>query len=131
MRIMLDTNILISASLYEQSNISFMVEYIADNHYLVLCDVIINEVKDVYKRKFPSKIKNIDLFLTKFPYELVYAPTYLSDVPDIRDSSDKPILASAIIEDIDILITGDKDFSEIEIKHPQILTPSQFTKQYM
>ena len=130
MRIMIDTNVLISASLFEKSKIAEMVEHIADNHYLILCDVILDEMKSVYKRKFPNKIKNVDLFLTKFPYELVYAPTYLDDTPDIRDLSDKPILASAILEDVDILISGDNDFSEVEIDRPEILTPAEFLERY-
>lgn len=44
----------------------------------------------------------------------------------IRDESDYPILYTAILEDVDILITGDKDFLDIEIERPEILTPAQF-----
>ena len=35
---------------------------------------------------------------------------------DIRDIKDYPVLYTAIIEDIDILVTGDKDFSDIDIE---------------
>ena len=89
---------------------------------------MIDELKEVTRRKFPHKLKQLDEFFTNLPFELVYAPAYyqLENIPDMRDDKDKPILASAIIEDVDILLTGDKDFSVIDIDRPQILTPSEF-----
>jgi predicted nucleic acid-binding protein len=37
---------------------------------------------------------------------------------------------SAILADADILITGDKDFSGLEIEKPEILTPAEFMRRY-
>ena len=39
----------------------------------------------------------------------------------MRDVYDYPILATAILEDVDVLITGDKDFAVVDIDHPEIL----------
>ncbi len=44
---------------------------------------------------------------------------------------DYPVLNTAIIEDVDILVTGDKDFSDVEIEKPEILTPSEFAEKYI
>ena len=44
---------------------------------------------------------------------------------------DYPVLYTAIIEDIDILITGDKDFSDINIHKPEIMSPSQFMENFL
>ena len=41
------------------------------------------------------------------------------------------MLYSAISADVDILITGDKDFSAVEVEKPEILTPSQFNEKYL
>ena len=49
----------------------------------------------------------------------------------IRDEKDYPVLYTAIAEDVDILITGDKDFSEVSIERPDILTPAEFIEQYV
>ena len=108
-----------------------MVENIADNHEIVLCDVIVKELKFVYKRKFPDKVKNLNLFLAKFPFKLVHAPSSFNGIPIIRDRSDRPILASAMSEGVDILISGDRDFIEMDIDYPDILTPAQFCDRYM
>jgi predicted nucleic acid-binding protein len=50
---------------------------------------------------------------------------------NIRDAEDYPVLYTAIIEDVDILITGDKDFANIEIENIEILTPSDFMDKYL
>ena len=44
---------------------------------------------------------------------------------------DYPVLYTAIIEDIDVLITGDKDFSDIEIDKPEIMTPGEFIEEFL
>ena len=37
----------------------------------------------------------------------------------IRDAKDQPILNAAIVFDVDIGLTGDKDFLSLEIEHPR------------
>lgn len=49
---------------------------------------------------------------------------------EIRDINDYPVLYTAIIEDIDILLTGDKDFLDIKIEKPDILTPAMYLKRF-
>ena len=43
----------------------------------------------------------------------------------IRDIMDRPILRSAVVSDVDIILTGDKDFLESGIEHPRMMTPSE------
>lgn len=44
---------------------------------------------------------------------------------------DYPVLYTAIVENVDILITGDKDFSDILIEKPEIMTPAEFIEKYL
>ena len=44
----------------------------------------------------------------------------------IRDEDDRLILRAAVNAEIDIIISGDKDFLESGIRDPAILTPGQF-----
>lgn len=65
-------------------------------------------------------------------FEYVYTPKEIeSGLFDIRDVKDYPVLYTAIIEDVDILVTGDKDFKDIDIEKPQILTPAEFMEEYL
>jgi len=49
---------------------------------------------------------------------------------EIRDEKDYMVLHTAILADVDILITGDKDFEDIKIERPEILTPKRFLEKY-
>jgi putative PIN family toxin of toxin-antitoxin system len=131
MRVMLDTNVLVSAIVFPNERMDSLIYKAVLDHQLVLSSYIIDELLDVTKRKFPQKIKDVDLFLMRLPYELVYTPREQNyDFFHIRDIDDYPILYSAIIEDIDIFITGDNDFGNIEIEKPEIITPSEFLEKY-
>ena len=54
-----------------------------------------------------------------------------SKYPQIRDINDIPILANAIESRTDILITGDKDFQNIKLTKPQIMTPRKYFDKYI
>ncbi|MCM3760156.1 putative toxin-antitoxin system toxin component, PIN family [Alkalihalobacillus oceani] len=131
MRIMIDTNILISAILFPNSHMDGILRIITEKHKLVLSSFVVNEFFEVVKRKFANKVKLADRFLVSLPFELVYTPKNIEEgMFEIRDSKDYPVLYMAIVEDVDILITGDKDFFDVEIERPEILTPTQFLERY-
>lgn len=54
MRIMLDTNVLISALLFPGTKMDAMMNYIFTNHQLVLSSYVVDELKNVVRRKFPG-----------------------------------------------------------------------------
>ena len=58
-------------------------------------------------------------------------PTYVENkLFEIRDKDDYIILHTAIIEDVNVFITGDKDFEDIDIEKPEILTATEFIEKY-
>ena len=81
---------------------------------------------------FPEHRKILEQFFYELPFELVYTPKDLNleDFPAVRDSKDTPILATAILENIDILVTGDKDLRVVETEYPEIMTMSEFIEKY-
>ncbi|MGE4509008.1 MAG: putative toxin-antitoxin system toxin component, PIN family [Eubacteriaceae bacterium] len=132
MRIMLDTNVLISSIIFKSKIMNEMIAAILKKHRLVLSSFVIEELKSVVQRKFEGKSADLDLFLTVLPFEYVYTPDEMDeDLFEIRDEMDYPVLYSAIVEDVDILITGDKDFSDVDVEKPEILTPQEFLEKYV
>ena len=132
MRIMLDTNVLISMILFPNKRFDDMLELITREHTLVLSSFVTDELMAVAEHKFPQKKTVIDQFLTRLSYEYVYTPKVMKGgLFDIRDINDYPVLYTAITENVDILITGDKDFAEVDIDKPEILTPTQFCEKYL
>ena len=100
-------------------------------HQLVLSSYIVEELKDVVRRKFAGKAETIDTLFAKMNYEYVYTPDIVDETLfEIRDVKDYPVLYTAILEDVDILVTGDGDFSDVDIEKPEILTPAEFVEMY-
>ena len=133
MRIMLDTNVFISIVVFGSKQLSTMLNKICKEHRLVLSSYILEELSAVINSKFPAKVSVIDNILFNMPFEIEFTPHILPkhDFFSIRDPKDEKILYSAITADVDILITGDRDFLDIEIKHPEILSPSEFIKRHI
>ncbi len=132
MRVMLDTNVLLSALLFPGERMDRMMQCIFEEHRLVLSSFVVDELNYVVRRKFPGKLKTVDGLLSGMGFELVYTPREMKQgLFDIRDAKDYPVLYTAIQEDVDILITGDKDFASVNVERPEILTPAQFMERYV
>ena len=132
MRVMLDTNILVSAFVFRSRKIYAVINFIVVHHNLILSSYVVDELRDVVARKFPHLIVDLDEFLTALSFTLVYTPRILpGGLFEIRDISDAPILYTAIIEGVDVLITGDKDFDDVDVEVPVIMTISEFEAEFM
>jgi predicted nucleic acid-binding protein len=109
-----------------------VIDYIVTHHELVLPSYIVDELRDVVVRKFPNMVCELDEFLTTLSFTLTYSPcTVPQGLFEIRDAFDAPILYTAIIEGVDVLITGDKDFDDVEVEKPAIMTVTEFEEEYM
>ena len=124
MRILTDTNILFSALLFPHSKPAKALLYIAANHEIVLCDRNIAELRDILKRKAPQYLPDAEVLLAEMSYELIPALDHAEKL--IRDAKDQPILNAAIVSDVDIILTGDKDFLSLNLEHPRCMTVAQF-----
>ena len=132
MRVMLDTNILISALVFRSKQMNEIIRLLAQEHSLVLCSYVIDELHEVVRLKFSDKKYAIEEFLLALPFEFIYTPHELPqhEFFEIRDKDDEKVLYSAILADVDILISGDKDFEEIKIGKPEILKPVEYIRKY-
>lgn len=132
MRVMLDTNVIISALLFPSAKMNAMMQCVLMKHRLVLSSYVVDEVKRVVRRKFPQKEAVIDKLLTMLSFEYAYTPEKVEDgLFYIRDIKDYPVLYTAILEDVDVLVTGDRDFADIDIEKPEIMTPAEFIEKFL
>ena len=131
MRVMLDTNILISAFIFKSKKMNELIYKLSKNHKIIICSYIIEELQELMENKFKASLQELDDFLEDFPFELVYSPKSVKDkLFEIRDINDYIILHTAIVEDVDIFITGDKDFENIDIDKPKIMSATEFLQKY-
>ena len=131
MRVMLDSNVILSALLFPGETMKELMFKVTTKYNLVLSSYIIGEIIEVSQRKFPDKVTIIEDLLNQLTYEIVSTP----EQPDlglfeIRDAKDYPALYSAITEQVEVFVTGDKDFDDVKVEQPEILTPAEFTKKY-
>lgn len=132
MRIMLDTNILVSAIFFPSATTRELIVKLSKNNRIVICDYVIEELRLVTERKFPSKRIALENFFMELPFDMVFTPKNLEldKFPKVRDVKDSPILATAILEAVDVFVTGDKDFLVVDIETPDIVTMTEFIEKY-
>jgi putative PIN family toxin of toxin-antitoxin system len=130
MRVLIDTNVLISAAL-NPNGLPFQAYVKAasyPNHGLI-CEQNVDELKRIFYKKFPARLSSLNNFLSLALLTLELVPIPLDEdasKTQIRDANDRPILRAAIAVKADVLLTGDKDFLESGIDHPATLTPAEF-----
>ena len=128
MRFFVDSNIIISAVLFPQGKVASVFSYIIEKHDVIISSYSISECERVFDKKFPNNKEYLKQFFDSLDFELYETPNNIKQekYPKIRDSKDLPILVSAILSDADILLTGDKDFSGINMAKPLIFTPNYY-----
>ena len=131
MRVMLDTNVLISYAIFGSGTIARVVEDVALNHELILPTYVIDEFREVVARRWPARSVAVERFLARAPFETVVTPKLIEEgLFEIRDELDYPVLYSAVVGFADVLVTGDKDFSDVDVERPDIVTPAQYLERY-
>jgi len=106
MRVVLDTNVLISALLFDGVPEKLVRSVLGGSHQLVLSPYIISETSRILKTKFkidPKTLEFLEQLLAEG--EVVYFEPFL-DV--LADKPDNRILETAIKGKVDFIVTGDK-----------------------
>ena len=127
---MIDTNVIVSSALNPGSVPfqAYMKAVTYPNHGMI-CEQNMDEIKRVFNKKLPKKLAALDRFLAMalMTLELVAVPMAEQGLEQkVRDVADRPILRAAIEANVDVLLTGDRDFLESGITDPLIMTPSAF-----
>ena len=133
MKVLIDTNILISAAL-SNNGLPYhaFVKAVSYPNHGVICEQNIDEMRRIFNRKFPAKIQALESFLSLALLTLEIVPTPIEEQEiesKIRDINDRPILRAAISAGADILLTGDKDFIESGILNPKVMTATEFVNE--
>ena len=130
MRILIDTNILISAALNSHGTpYKAYLKAVTYPNKGIICDQNIEELWRIFNRKFPTKISMLEKFLaySLSVIEVATTPEMEEDAEKlIRDVKDRPILRAALNAKADVLRTGDKDFLESGVTDPKIMTAAEF-----
>ncbi len=128
MKIVLDTNVLVSAFLKPRSKPARIMRLVLQGDIQIICNEhILAEYQEVLKRpKFdlnPDKVRTI---LEVIRSKGINAPA-LAESFALPDSSDEPFLEAALAAGADVLITGNKKhFPEKACKGQKVANPTDF-----
>ena len=135
MKILFDTNLLVPAWLYKNGVCAKAYDKAVNdkNISLFVCTHILGEFLKTCNEKFPDKMDKIQLFLNDMltKAKLIKTPPERERIPEedlIRDIDDRPVLRAAIAAEIDIIVTGDKDFLEAGLTNIKVISPAEFLK---
>jgi len=124
-RVMLDTNVLISLGLFPSPAMQRLKEALGRDQ-VVLSDYVIGEARDVFRAKFPDRLQALDALLAELVYAREDTVSTWPGLPAVRDPEDMPVLASAVAAGVNALVTGDKDLTVLDLDQPLILTPAEY-----
>ncbi len=122
MKIMLDTNVLISALIFGGRTGNLLKQLFVSEHELYVSDYVDQELKSKLSLKWPHKAKKAYKLYRQLNF--IFCPSTTEVLGKLRDCKDIPVLSDAIYHKVDIILTGDKDFLESEIKTPLIFSPA-------
>ena len=107
MRVFFDTNVLVSAFL-ARGLCADLLRLVLTEHTLVTSEVVLDELRDVLSRKGrlpPAQIEAIETFLRDQPI----APRPVQTLQlGLVDGDDEWVVASAVLIEADLFVTGDQ-----------------------
>ena len=130
MKIMLDTNIIISAALFPNGRAAqAFFKALQSPYQPLVCDYVVDELHRKFRDKFPNRLTELEAFLYNALSFIRLVPTPVEAVSveqSIRDPKDRPILRAALAAHADLFLTGDKDFLESSVSDPRIIFVPDF-----
>ena len=135
MKLLVDSNILVAASIFPHgvSAKAYNKAFDGKEFSVVVCTYSIGEFLNTCDKKFSIRMPEIQSFLSDMlsKAELIRTPPESEKVPEeelIRDIKDRPVLRAAVAANVDIIVTGDKDFLEAHLTNIKTISPADFIK---
>ncbi|MBR1742656.1 MAG: putative toxin-antitoxin system toxin component, PIN family [Lachnospiraceae bacterium] len=128
MRIMLDTNVLISAFVFGGPTKELLLKLLSKDYELYVSDYVDREFREKLELKWTEKGKKVYNLYRQLSFCFCESTTEQSG--ELRDVKDIPVLSDALYHRADIILSGDKDFLEAGLTHPMVYSPSMM-REYM
>jgi len=135
MRVVLDTNVLLSGLMYPSSAPGRIVEaWISGRFDLVVSYAQLSEIARTLTYPKIRKITRwdnakIEAFLSQLLLRAEVVDTQQATVEVIADPADSPILASLVVSGAEVVVTGDGDLLALRREYP-IVTPAEFASRF-
>ena len=122
MRILIDTNVLVSAFVFGGKAGTLMNMLFESSHELLVSNYVDAEFKAILEMKWKEKAEKVYLLYHKLPF--VFCGSSPIPMGNLRDAKDIPVLSDTLFHQADMILSGDKDFIEANIERPLVFSPS-------
>ncbi|MBI3571623.1 MAG: putative toxin-antitoxin system toxin component, PIN family [Gammaproteobacteria bacterium] len=134
MRVVLDTNVLLSGLMLPESVPGRIVQAWREARYeLVLSEPLLEEIaRALAYPKISARLKWDEATIARFILLLKFK-SVIADIHDVkvetpRDKDDEHVLSTLIAGKAECLVTGDADLLSLNAKYP-IITPAEFARR--
>ncbi len=126
MKIVLDSNIIVAA-FAGRGLCNSLFELCLDRYEIIISEFILTEVSKTLHNKIKMPLQNIQIIID-YLKEFCVLSTYDKLSENIcRDKNDNDIISLAVSNNVDYLITGDKDLLVLKkFKKVTIISPREF-----
>jgi putative PIN family toxin of toxin-antitoxin system len=136
MKVVLDTNVLVSALLKRDSLPGRLLQAVWDGTLdLVLSEALLAELRDVLhypkiRKRLVAASVDVELFLELLPFFTIQVDLSGIKVARPRDAADAMVLATFVAGQAEWLVSGDEDLLVLADQYP-ILTPAAFVARFL
>jgi putative PIN family toxin of toxin-antitoxin system len=130
-KLFLDTNILISAIVFDKKELELIIRCIDNSDQLYISEHIFEEAMRVFLAKFPEYIDLFKKFIKISKIKIIKKSVYeksIKQFENIRDKYDAHVIAAAKAKKCDFIITGDKDILNYDLPRIRIMKASDFIR---
>ena len=128
MKIMLDTNVLISALVFGGRTGRLLNMLFESDHELYVSEYIDQEFKGKLEEKWPAKAERVYYLYRQLDIRFCESTTETRG--KLRDEKDIPVLSDALYYEVDIILSGDKDFLEADLEKPLVYSPTMMLEYF-
>ncbi|MEE1341622.1 MAG: putative toxin-antitoxin system toxin component, PIN family [Lachnospiraceae bacterium] len=122
MKIMLDTNVLISALIFGGKAGKLLNMLFESEHKLYVSDYVDREFKEKLQMKWADKAEKV--YSLYHQLDICFCESTTEVLGELRDRKDIPVLSDAVYHNVDLILSGDKDFLEAGLEHPIVYSPT-------
>jgi putative PIN family toxin of toxin-antitoxin system len=127
MRIVIDSNVWISAIVFGGNPRSLFEKVIANGWTIVVSEEILTEIRRIIAKKFDSFVGDFDQFYALLRPRIIVVPLGTLRIKASRDEDDNRVIETAVIGQATYIISGDKDLLVLgKYRQIIILTPTTF-----
>lgn len=126
MRVLLDTNVIVSA-VTTRGLCADVFRAVLSDHDLVTCEKVLDEVQRILRSKFSVPAALVSEYIELLSHDTIKAEPGGMSAVAIKDGDDREIIAAALAADVQILVTGDAELQRLKrVQGMRVLSPRAF-----